>query len=259
LVFGITTINREQKRAQQLLAQSQDQRQTLQKLGIYFDVGIESAASQDQLEEAINYIMSPLTSLPDKIEMVQKTILYNMRKGHGAVNQFWNFVFNNWMQLYGVWVVYLGLAEQYDVHKVRVEYTEVSTMQNGQEKAEGRSSVVDASTVAYMLANPRFRGVSIKEIVRREPNETGFRNPNADMEAYRRGAYHFGREVVLLYGWRVLNYLNHPDHVLPKTVLVIQTGGPQQQSFGQGVAGAADFTGGKAPPSNRSIPAKING
>ena len=257
MVFGLTTVKRATRTRDQLEGINQ-QRSVLEKFGTYVDVGIQGALDQDQLEQAQDYIMSPFTHIFDKVEMANKLILYNMRKGHGRVDQFWSYVFNAWMKLYGVWVVSRRQAEKYSIDKVIVQYDFSVTDSKGNLESKQRQEMIETMTLSYLMLNPeKFQNVKVLRRVRHTAVSPRFRSPLADLNTYVETVKDFGAEVMIPYAYRVLNYINHPDHVLPKTVLVIQTAGGQQGNWQGGVAGASDFTGGRSPPPNSSVPPKV--
>ena len=195
----------------------------LKTMGATVKVGYESAARQDELAALDEFIRSPLTSVPDKIEGIDSLIFRNLQWGLGRTDQFWDYVYIAWKRLYKNWLTRLSLAETYGSTKVWVEYSEAKLAVDGKvSEPVPVYKALEPSTVVYMLLHPKVY-VSLK-VIREEKavvQVPRFGSPNIDVQQLKRSVYSYGYEHVLQMGMIALNYIYHPAHVNVNTVLVL--------------------------------------
>lgn len=236
----------------------QEMNADLKKWGITVQVSHESAARADQLAAIDDYIRSPLTTVPDKIEAIDSLILRNLQWGMGRTDMFWDEVYDCWKRIYSNWLWWLSHIESYGVSLINMEFEEYGlTLDDATETWTSRNITVRPETVAfYFLQTKRYRNVRVVSEQVQPPTPRKFESPNINTKRMKESVMNLGRESVLQDGMYALNLIYHPDHVNPKFVTVVQAL-PQQQAWGQGAASASDFTGSRPPPPNTGIPGKI--
>ena len=255
--FAGLDISRTTSRMKEQVATMQKQ---LEKAGVVINTGLDSASRHDELTELNSLIRSPSVSVPDKIEYMDSIIVQNMQWGMGRTDKFWNFIFINWRDLYSVWLAFMSFVDSRLQLKYQVHYTESYLALDGHTKQRESERALMADTVLYLMLNPsRYPTVRVIGMVEIEDRiASRYSSPSEDSEQYRRDVYDFGNEVVLQMGWIALNYVFHPDHINPKTVLVFSGGSQQKPPEGQqGLQGSSDFTGARDEPGPGNVPGKI--
>lgn len=237
----------------------------LKKAGYLVITGSEAAARHSEIVELDNFIKSPMTSVPDKVDQADSLIERHIQLGFGAEDQFWDYVWKNWKTGYRqVWKPILSASRPPVSYQYVVSFKE--TVLDIELKAHAVDMVrqFEGDSVMYLLANPdRYANVQVVKRVTLERTslELGYESPMRDYTQRFQEACDFGEEVVLYWADLTLNYVMRPEHYNANYVLVIPPGG-QQQEFKRETSpvGSADLGGGSAAPNNSGgIPVSTRG
>lgn len=232
----------------------------LEKMGLSLAIEQQSSYRHDELVELDEFIKSPVTSVPDKVDAIDSVIFRNLQWGGGAVNAAWDRWYSAWLVGYhNVWLPILSSATPAVTWRFDVEFKRRGLNMAGKQVVQTRRGRFDAETVLYMqLSTDRYPSVGVPVPVRVVNESPGRIGRTVDAEMTEREVMDFGRQYPLKWGKGALSLLQHPQYVMPSAVYMY-SGAQAPQPGRTTPPPAADFQGTRTAPGSPPIPAMVQG